>query len=466
VRLLAAVLALLSLSASCSRRPALPELPQPATEKFLPAVREQFRKAHDEARKNPRDAAANGRLGMIFHAHDQFESAAVCYQRARWLDARSFQWVYYLAIVQSGLGKNAEAIDSLRQALRLKPDYAPARLRMADVLFASGEFRESAQLYRAIITTDPNNPAACYGLGRVQAARGEWSAAAVSQQKACDLFPAYGAAHYALAQAYRTLGENAKAQRHLLIYEQNKLNAPPSDDPLLGSVRQLSAGATQYIAHGITLEASGRLAEAAAEHEKALAIDPGLAQAHVNLISLYGRLGQPEKAEQHYRAAVQLNPNLAEAHYNYGVLLYDQRKYSEAGEAFRRATAINPFYAEAHNNLGAVLEREGRLDEALREFEKVIQDKPDHRQAHFHLGRLLLHRHRNAEAIQHFLKTLTVDDESTPAYLYALAGAYARSGDHPRALEYGRKARASAAQRGQTQLLASIDRDLRILEQR
>ena len=71
-------------------------------------------------------------------------------------------------------------------------------------------------------------------------------------------------------------------------------------------------------------------------------------QAHVNLIRLYGTLGRPEKAEEHYRAATALNPGLAEIYYNHGVLLAGIQQPNEAAEAFRCAIDLNPAYAEAH----------------------------------------------------------------------------------------------------------------------
>lgn len=47
--------------------------------------------------------------------------------------------------------------------------------------------------------------------------------------------------------------------------------------------------------------------------ELAIEIDPKLVQAHVNLISLYGRLGQVATAETHFRSSLSLDPKQADA---------------------------------------------------------------------------------------------------------------------------------------------------------
>jgi tetratricopeptide (TPR) repeat protein len=464
-------------------RPAeLPALPKLNMADFLPAIRRQVQQADAAARASPRSAAASGNLGMVLDAYQQYQAASLCYERAHRLDPRVFRWAYYLGADQVHQGAYDQAVATLRQALALSPGYLPARLKLAESLLASGKLDESGKIYEAILKGDAKSldsrlrgndndgdiaatAEALYGMGRIEAARGDISAAAESYRKACELFPAYGAAQYALALAYRKLGEPDMAQPHFSVYEANMTVAPPLEDPLLGAVQALNLGADPHLRHAIALEQQGKLNEAIQEQDQALAIDPKSVQAHINLISLYGRTGQIEKAEQHFQEAVRLNPNRADAYYNHGVLVFDSGKYAEAEQAFRQALKINPYYAEAHNNLGFLLERQGRTEDAIGEYEACLKSQPNYRLAHYHIATILARQNKYDEAIEHLLKTLTPEDESTPGYLYALAIAYARKQDRESALKYMRMARDQAAARNQSQLLASIDRDLRRLEQ-
>jgi tetratricopeptide (TPR) repeat protein len=464
---LALVLSCLPLSLAWAlRRDSLPDLPRVAFEQFLPAVRDQVQRAYNNAIEHPQEASVNGKLGMVLETYSQFEEAAVCYQRARLLDPASFRWVYYLGVVQAAEGKYDEAAATFRQALRLLPDYLPARLKLAECLRSSASWEESRALYEAILAKHPDSAEAHYGLGRVRAARHDLKGAVESFRQACELFPDYGPAHYALALSYRSLGQADESHKEFALYDKSKAGAPLAGDRLLDEVSSLNLSALHQVQLGKDLEQAGQLEQAAAAHEKALLIDPQLVQAHINLISLYGRLGQLGKAEEHYRAAVQLNPNSAESYYDYGVLLFSQRKYEQGEEAFRKALEINPLYPEAHNNLGYLLEQQGKLSEAMEHFREAIKNKPDYRLARFHLARILVNQQNYQEAIQHLLKTLTPEDESTPGYLYALGATYARAGDPQQALLYLRSARDQASRRGQSQLLASIEQDLRTLEGR
>lgn len=444
--------------------PPLPILPRIDMANFLPATRDQIQRIYSAALAKPDSADACGTLGMVLDAYEQQESAETCYRRAHLLDSRSFRWSFYLGWVQVALGKYGEAAVTFGEALRINPDYLPARLKLAESLLASGHPQESSQLYQAITKQRPELAEAHYGLGRAYAALGDATAAAASYLAACELFPPYGSAHYALALAYRKMSDTANARQHFKAFEQNRTTVPALEDPLRVAVNELNLGAVGHIRRGASMEQAGRIAEAITEQQKALQVNPRAVQAHINLISLYGRLDQMDKALEHYRTAITLNPKQADSHYNYGVLLFKQGKFQEAEKAFQQTLEINPYYAEAYNNLGSLCEQQGKWEEALRQFRNAVENRPNYRLAHFHIGRILANQEKYDQAIQEFSKTLSPEDESTPRYLYALAATYARAGDLPNALKYARTAREQATSRGQTQLLASIERDLRELE--
>jgi len=123
--------------------------------------------------------------------------------------------------------------------------------------------------------------------------------------------------------------------------------------------------------------------------------------------------------------------------------------------------------AEANGRLGMAMQtyEQYELAATIEHYRAVIANRPNFRMAHFNLGRMLVHRGETAEAVKHFLNTLTPEDEDTPRFMYALAAAYARIGDREHAIQYARGARQRAIERKQAELLALIERDLRILEQ-
>jgi len=101
-------------------------------------------------------------------------------------------------------------------------------------------------------------------------------------------------------------------------------------------------------------------------YEHALALDPLMADAHVNLGRVLHVAGERGRAEPHYRQAVKLDPDDPTPHFNLGVLFEELGRKEEAVLAYRQAIVRDPDFADAHCNLGLLLEAIGRRQEAIR----------------------------------------------------------------------------------------------------
>jgi tetratricopeptide (TPR) repeat protein len=446
--------------AAQSRAADPPPLSQPVLDALPAAVRSNLQHAYDKTRARPRDASAAGGLAMLLHAYEQYRMASLYYASASRLDPNSIAWAYLAGVVLAELGENDQAVSSFRRALALDASHLPARMRLADALMARGDLGASRAEYEELVSRFPELAVAHYGLGRVLAALGDLPGAVNRYQHALDLAPQFGRAHYALALAYRDADTSDRAERHLKAYRLLGPRRPRIADPLLDEVRSMTGTARELIAQAARLGSVGQLHEAIALHLKALEADPSAAQAHVNLISLYGRIGRSDKAEQHYRAALHLKSDLAEAHYNYGVLQAAAGSDAAAAEAFRRALDADPFHAQAHNNLGALLAQQGRQEEAAEQYRQALASDPQHRIARFGLGRLLVALGRPREAIEQFQKILVPEGPDTPRYRYALANAWFAAGDRTRAIQHAEEASRHARRLGQPELAAKIEQEL------
>jgi len=440
---------------------AAPEVPQVNIAGLPRETQEQVAQAYAAARKHPQEADAVGKLGMLLDTYHRSEDAVLCYRRAHLLAPAAFKWLYYWGSLLLHENKMGEALPILTSALRLEPEYLPARLKVGEALLGAGKTEEAGKIYEGILKDYSDTAEAYYGLGRAKAALGDQPAAAELYRQACQLFPTYGAAHYGLAVAYRKLGRSQEAEEQANLHERNKYIVPPLADPLRDELRALDTSAATHLERGVQLEQVGRIDDAIAETENALRLDPSIVRAHVNLLILYARTGKAKEAEEHYKAVLAMSPNqFPEAYYNYGVLLLKEDKFEEAEKAFRQTLALSPSNDAAHDNLGYSLERQGNLLEAAAEYRKAIEINPGSRQAHFKLGRILVHHEQYQEGIAQLLQTLTPADENTPAYLYALGAAYGRAGDSAQAVQYLQRAKEQATARGQTALAAEIEKDL------
>lgn len=437
-----------------------PRLPQVPIETYPPAMRQAIVPAYQEAQARPDDAAKVGALGRALHAWEQWEAAHDVYSRASTLEPRSFEWRYLDACVLDRLARPADAVVQLREALKSRPDYLPARVRLADALLGAGQIEESRSLFSALLREPEAEPQALFGLGRIAASEGRHEEAVRDIQRALTLFPEWGAANYSLALSLRALGRREEAQEALQRRAQYGTRWPSVADPVLAAVIGMRTDTTARLRRAQKLVDDGDVSGAIAEYEGALAADPSLSIAHRGLIKLYGNARNWEKAEEHYRAALALGADLAELHYDYGVLLGLQQKWHEAEDAYRRAIAINPSYPEAHNNLGQILERSRQFDVALAEYQRAVEGQPTFRLARFNLGRMLIARGRAAEAVPELQKITEPRDTEAPKYLFALSTAYVQAGQKSEGIRWATVARQLALQYGDSALAAAIDRNL------
>ncbi len=450
--------------ASPVRAQAPPPLPSLPLDAYPRGAREAIARAYREAAARPSEGTAAGELARLLHAWEQWDAAHAVYARAQALAPSGFDWHYLDGVVLQRLGRHADAAECFEKALTWIRGYLPARVKLAEALFEAGRLEESRALYEKLVQEPAAEPAARFGLGRIAAAEGRHDDAVGELQRATSLFPEWGAAHYALALSLRALGRRDEAQRALEAHARHGPLWPGVADRVLESVAALRDDAATLLRRGQRLAESGDLAGAIATYQAALERDPSLGIAHANLLRLYGRARDWTQAEAHYRAAVAGDADPVEAHYDYGVLLGMQEKWDEAAAAYRRSIDVNPVYAEALNNLGGIHEQRRELEQALELYRRAAASRPTFRLAGFNAGRMLVALGRPEEAGREFERLVPPRDAEAPRYLFALSVAQVRAGHRERGIALAEEAKRLAAEFGQRDLVAAIERDLASLK--
>jgi tetratricopeptide (TPR) repeat protein len=333
------------LLAGCGASRALPELPALDASKQDAATRE----AYAAAVAAPKDAALAGQLGKVLHAHSQLAAAARAYERAAALDPATAEYSYLRGVALAADGHPAEAVAPLRAALTVPG----ARIRLGEALLAAARLAEARKEFEAALAADSNNARAHYGLGRCL----QGAEAAAALEKALKLFPRYGAARAALAEVYRQQGRGAGAAALLRDHKADKLAAPPMHDPAMAAVAALAANQGGVLRAAQELAKQGQTENAIAALERAIGANPMQGQLWANLIPLYGRLNQFDKAESAYRQAISQQPRNVDAHVNYGLLCFRAKRFKEARLALEAAVELAPGHAEALAALTALKSR-------------------------------------------------------------------------------------------------------------
>ena len=166
-------------------------------------------------------------------------------------------------------------------------------------------------------------------------------------------------------------------------------------------------------------EQDDELAKMRTAAEKAIELDPLLAEAHTALGAAYARNGQWWQAEQSLRRAIQIGPSLATPHELLArFVLWPLGRISEASNEMRAAARCDPLSPKAHLGLADVLLTMGRFDEAAKQCEQAPEDAVARKEC---LGRARLGQGRAAEAIR-ILATSPTRNWGYLAIAYSRAG--------------------------------------------
>ena len=117
--------------------------------------------------------------------------------------------------------------------------------------------------------------------------------------------------------------------------------------------------------------------EAAAAYRKALALDPILAPALVNLANIHYARDELVEAQALYERAIALAPDFFEAHFNLGNICHDLGRYADARACYLDALALNANYPDAHFYLAVTLEKLGLPQEARPHWRAYQQLAPE-----------------------------------------------------------------------------------------
>jgi tetratricopeptide (TPR) repeat protein len=209
------------------------------------------------------------------------------------------------------------AMEAGREALRLRPLWAAAHLRLGLIQLDGGLHDAGFDQLQAAINC-PTVPAQVYfELGNYYLQHGSPSQAVVYLKQALELQPRYSFAANNLGNAYKALKLPKEAREWYL---------------------------------------------------KAIAMDPANPNPRNALGVIYKEEHMPKAALDAFLEAVAKEPSYFDAHYNAGVLLLELHRDQEALAQLRLAIAIRPRSAIAHYQLAVAEERMGLLQEAAASF--------------------------------------------------------------------------------------------------
>src|SRR5271166_1403801 len=164
-----------------------------------------------------------------------------------------------------------------------------------------------------------------------------------------------------------------------------RINLSPQEEKKIAAKPTQNSAAYDYYLRGRSYSRRESLEFALQMYEKAINLDPNFALAHAGVAYICAIIHEirehnpkwVERADAACNRALEIDPNLAEALVARARISYSQHKQSEAIEFARRAIALKPDCEGAYNVLLRSYFTSGRVEEAAELAEKAIEANGD-----------------------------------------------------------------------------------------
>ncbi|MFA5251958.1 MAG: tetratricopeptide repeat protein [Phycisphaerae bacterium] len=158
-----------------------------------------------------------------------------------------------------------------------------------------------------------------------------------------------------------------------------------------------------------------------------------------NLGNSYNEVGNTEQALLALERAVEINPGLAESRMNLGNIYLKKDKVEDAIQEYNAALEIDPGNAKTHNGLGNAYAEQGRWNEATSEFTRSVELDPDFTEAYKNLATAYCEQERFGMAEMQLKKAIDLEPKDPNLYKQ-LGDAYNKMKDYEKAISQYKKA--------------------------
>ena len=259
----------------------------------------------------------------------------------------------------------------------------------AEELFKQGKLINAIEAYQSAISASPQDPLLYIAIARLQVWAGQYEEAKANAENALLLNPNNSMAYAVHAWALDFIeGKNSEAMESIT----KALEIDPNN-------------ALAHAYHAEILVDSGlfdNYAKAAEESRVALALAPDMLETHRARAYILSVTGQEniELAIQEYEKAIAINPNIAQLHIELGQSYRALQVYDKAITEFTRANTLNPTDYVPDLLISRTHATTGSYAQALQYAETAVKDAPTNPNLRGNYGVMFFRNFYYDEAVQ------------------------------------------------------------------
>ena len=283
----------------------------------------------------------------------------------------------------------AQAVEKIREAIKLSPDDAMLYTKLAGLYTDMDKFDEAIQAYQKVTELKPTDSFIYISMGSIYETRGQYDKALEAYQNALKIFPEYKYNYLNIANVQYQLKNYGEAIENfnmfLDTYSQHwearkslaaSYLADNKPDKAVAEYDNLymnnNADFDDYSNYGVALFKTKDYDKAVEMLEKAVEQDPENLNAKVSLALSYQNLDKNDLALAQFESVFKSNENLVSLKFDYANLLADMGNNEGAIGAYGEYIKAFPDDVRAYKNSAIVYQRQKDYENAIKNYEKVV----------------------------------------------------------------------------------------------
>lgn len=163
--------------------------------------------------------------------------------------------------------------------------------------------------------------------------------------------------------------------------------------------------------------------------------DPNFALAYTGLADVLAMEANSPEVDALIEKALQLDPDLAEAHASKGfVSMYHYWRWQDAEDELKKAIALNPNYLTSYHWYGQLLAVTGRTSEAQATMQRALQIDPLSYNTLAYFGQIYYFSRQYPQAEEFCIKAIEINPDLVNAHVY-LHNIYMKTGAYGKAVD-------------------------------
>jgi len=377
--------------------------------------------------EDPASSEARSTLGSTLSATGDAENAFNEYVEALRLSPGAPGPPMELARLSLALGRDKQAVEYARQAVRKNPDNQDAAVTLVKTLVSVRDYGAADRELKPLLSRYPGSPAVLLQLARLQAARGDGAAARTAFRRALEadrdslealngivsLDLKEGKSADARALVDRAVVAHPKDAGYLMLAAQvySASRDTSRTESTLRTVLEIdraNVGAALALAHLLT--GQRRRDEAKRLLEEFVERQPRSIEAQTSLGIILEDAGDARAAQTRYEKIIAQDPRAALASYRLAALYAQQENNLEAALSLAIVAKQQlPDDAAVSDLVGWLYTRRNLPTVGLPHLQDAVRAVPDNAIYRYHLGYAHMNAGQLREAREQFTKALAID---------------------------------------------------------